>query len=136
MLAAREKCRALLHQSFQRLGGKKLQEHVLLVPVSNRQSILAKFGKLNLIEMRVAFGAERLDRGLLRKLGFDSVNRLLCPQREAGEEIVRHGHAGHDVHINEALVNEQLTDGIVIIRPVKLEAVGGGVTRLAFGREL
>src|SRR2546430_11423370 len=50
------------------------------------------------------------------KLGFDSVNRLLCPQREAGEEIVRHGHAGHDVYINEALVNQQLTDGVVIIR--------------------
>src|SRR5712691_2581146 len=50
--------------------------------------------------------------------------RLLCPQSKAGEKIVRHGHARDHVYINEALVNQQLTDGVVIIRPMQLEPVG------------
>ena len=49
---------------------------------------------------------------------FNRLNRLLSPQRHAREKIIRHSHAGHDLDIDEALVNQQLTDGVIIFRPM------------------
>ena len=91
---------------------------MLVFAESNRQPVLAKSGEPDLIKMDVAFGAERFNFCLLRKLRFNCLNRLPGPQRDAREEIIRHSHAGNDMYIDAAFIDEQLTHRVVIIRPM------------------
>src|SRR4030095_6324236 len=107
MLTPRQKSCPLLNESFQRFGGKELQEHVPALSVSNRESILAEAGKPNLVKMHVAPGSERFNRGLLGELRLNGFNLLPGAQREAREKIIWHGHARDDVHVDQPLVHEQ-----------------------------
>src|SRR6185436_9468153 len=103
--------------------GKELEEHVPAFSVSNRESILAEPGKLNLVKMHVALCSERFNPGLLRELRLHGFNLLPGPQPEARKKIRRHGHARDDVYVDQPLVHEQLTNRVVIIGPMQLEAV-------------
>ena len=68
--------------------------------------------------MQIAFGAERFNLRLLRELRFNRLNRLLGSQRHAREKIIRQRHARDDLHVNKTFVHQQLTNGVVILRPM------------------
>ena len=135
MLAVRDERRAFLDQRLERFGGKEFQVNVLIVAVTNEQTIFAELRKLHFVQMRVAFRAQRFDLRLFGKLGVDRFDFLFRAQGELGGEIARQGHARHDLHVDLAFVDENLPDGIVIVGPQKLESISLAIAFLSVGRE-
>ena len=124
---------SLPDEGFQRLGAEELQVHVSVPSKTDREAVLPQPGEADLVEMDPVLGAQGPDLGLPGELGLDRVDGLFGPEGEAGGEIRGNGHAGHDIHVDEALVHEDLAHAVVIVGPTELESIASGTFHFPLG---
>ena len=99
------------------------------------EHVLAEPPKLHAVQPASFSFAERLDGRLLGVLGNYAFDAIMGPDRDAGEEIGRHRHAGCDFHINQLRIHQPLPDAGIVLRPCQLESIFAVGSGLAGGRQ-
>ena len=124
VLVGGDEGRALRDERLQRLGGEELEVHVPVVAETDRETVLAELGEARFIDLGVAVPPHAAKVGLLRVFRVHPVDRLPRAQRESGREIRGNGHAGHHVHIDQPLLDQNVPGVIVVVHPAQRERIG------------
>ena len=118
----------LVQQHGQRLGDKELQQVVPILPVADRDEVLAQPREPHAVQIafriRAGQGFDDRLRGVLR---LQPVVRVPGPDRYPRLQILGHGHARRDPDVEAALLVEDLPHALPIVGPAEAEAVGQGV---------
>ncbi len=122
-LMRRDERRALRHQRLERLRAEELEVHAPVVAEAHRQPVLAELREAHLPDLGVTAATDAAQCGLCGVLGVDTVDALVRAQCDARREIARYGHARRDMHVDEPLLDQDLTRVVVVVRPAQRECV-------------
>ena len=134
VLAAGDEGGPFLDQGFQRFGAEELQEHLPPVAVADGQPVLAQPGEADLIQTIAPRWCRAAQSGSPRGTRLRP-NGSSCVVRKAKRAERSEGTVmpGNDLDIDAALVHQDLADGIVVVGPTELEAVGAESPGCPFG---
>jgi hypothetical protein len=120
-------------EHLQRLGGEEFEPGGAVGAVVDGEHVFAEPLKLHAVKPAAVSLAERLNGGLLGMLGRDASDGVARSDRDAGEQIGWHCHAGRDLDIDQPRVDQPPPYAGVILGPGELEGIAALVAVLPAG---